>query len=104
MLLDALDRVSVMTLDDTHSTRLSFDNNCLTVTSAAGEIGEASDQVDIKYAGEKIDIIFNPNYIMEMLKAIDDDEVTINLNSSSSPAVFKCSIPFLYVIMPLRIS
>lgn len=104
MLLDALDRVSVMTLDETHSTRLSFDNNCLTVVSAAGEIGEASDQVDIKYVGEKIDIVFNPTYIMEMLKAIDDDEVTIYLNSGTAPALFKCSIPFLYVIMPLRIS
>lgn len=104
MLLDALDRVSVMTLDETHFTRLSFSDNCLTVSSAAGEIGEATDQVDIKYIGEKIDIVFNPTYIMEMLKAIDDDEVTIHLNSGTSPAMFKCSIPFLYVIMPLRIS
>ena len=104
LLLDALDRASVMTMDEAHSTKLSFSANKLKVMSAAGEIGEASDEVPIKYAGAQLDIMFNPTYVMEPLKAIDDDEVTINLKDGHSPAVIKCSIPFLYVLMPLRIS
>lgn len=104
LLLDAIDRASVMTMDEAHSTKLIFDNGKLTVTSAASEIGEAKDEVPIKYAGEKIEIMFNPTYVMDPLKAIDDDEVTINLNNGHSPAVIKCSIPFIYVLMPLRIS
>lgn len=104
LLLDALDRASVMTMDEAHSTKLIFDNGRLIVTSAASDIGEAKDEVPIKYAGEKIEIMFNPSYVMDPLKAIDDDEVTINLNNGHSPAVIKCSIPFLYVLMPLRIS
>jgi DNA polymerase-3 subunit beta len=58
----------------------------------------------IKYDGEKIDIVFNPNFVMDPLKAIDEDEVTIELNNGSSPALIKCSVPFLYVMMPLRIN
>ena len=104
LLLDALDRASVMTMDEAHSTKLIFEKGKLTVTSAASDIGEAKDTVAIKYAGEKIEIMFNPSYVMDPLKAIDDDEVTINLNDGHSPAVIKCSIPFLYVLMPLRIS
>ena len=104
LLLDALDRASVMTMDEAHSTKLIFEEGKLTVTSAASDIGEARDVVPIKYAGEKIEIMFNPSYVMDPLKAIDDDEVTINLNDGHSPAVIKCSIPFLYVLMPLRIS
>ena len=104
LLLDALDRASVMTMDEAHSTKLIFENGKLTVTSAASDIGEARDTVPIKYAGEKIEIMFNPSYVMDPLKAIDDDEVTVNLNDGHSPAVIKCSIPFLYVLMPLRIS
>ena len=103
-LLDALDRASVMTMDEAHSTKLIFEGNRLTVTSAASDIGEAKDEVNIKYAGEKLEILFNPNYVMDCLKAIDDDEVIINLNDGHSPAVIKCSIPFLYVLMPLRIN
>ena len=104
LLLDALDRASVMTMDEAHSTKLIFEDGKLTVTSAASDIGEAKDVVPIKYAGEKIEIMFNPSYVMDPLKAIDDDEVTINLNDGHSPAVIKCGIPFLYVLMPLRIS
>jgi len=104
LLLDALDRASVMTMDEAHSTKLIFDNGKLIVTSAASDIGEAKDEVPIKYAGERIEIMFNPGYVMDPLKAIDDDEISINLNNGHSPAVIKCSIPFLYVLMPLRIS
>ena len=103
-LLDAIDRASVMTMDEAHSIKLIFEGNRLTVKSAATDIGEAWDEVEIKYAGEKIEIMFNPTYVMDPLKAIDDDEVTINLNNGHSPAVIKCSIQFLYVLMPLRIN
>lgn len=102
LLLDALDRASVMTMDEAHSTKLIFEDNRLTVTSAASDIGSASDEVPIKYAGEKLEIMFNPSYVMDPLKAIDDDEVKIEMNDGHAPAVIRCSIPFLYVIMPLR--
>ena len=104
LLLDALDRASVMTMDEAHSTKLIFSSGKLTVSSTASDIGEAKDEVPIKYAGQTIEIMFNPTYVMDTLKAIDDDEVTINLNDGHSPAVITCSIPFLYVIMPLRIN
>jgi DNA polymerase-3 subunit beta len=104
LLLDALDRASVMTMDEAHSTKLIFDSNTLTVTSAANDIGEARDEVPIKYAGERIETMFNPNYVMDPLKAIDDDEITIDINDGHTPAVIKCSVPFLYVLMPLRIN
>ena len=41
---------------------------------------------------------------IEELDAIDEDEVTIELNDGTKPAMIKCSIPFLYVMMPLRVS
>lgn len=104
LLIDALGRASVMTMDEAHSTKLIFEESKLVVTSAANSVGEAKDMVPIKYAGEKIEIMFNPTYVLDPLKAIDDDEVNILLNDGHSPAVIKCSIPFLYVLMPLRIS
>ena len=103
-LLDALDRVSVMMIDDSNSTRLTFDANELTVTSAASDVGEARDLVPIKYDGPRIEIVFNPNFVMDPLKAVDEDEVTIELNDGTKPAMIKCSVPFLYVMMPLRVS
>ena len=104
LLLDAIDRASVMTMEESSSTRLTFDSNQLLVSSIAAEIGEAKDIVPIKYSGEKIEIVFNPSYVKDPLKAIDEDEVSIELNNGSSPAIIRCSVPFLYVMMPLRIN
>lgn len=103
MLLNALDRASVLT-QSVNSTKLIFSEGKLTVSSTASDIGEAKDEVPIKYAGEKIEILFNPVYMMECLKAIDDDEVIVNITDGHLPAVIKCSIPFIYVLMPLRVS
>ena len=102
LLLDALERVSVMASDQTNAIKLSFDNNQLMVMAVSSDVGEARDIVPIKYAGERIDISFNPTYVMEPLKAIDDDEVRFEINNGHSPALIKCTVPFLYVLMPLR--
>jgi DNA polymerase-3 subunit beta len=102
LLLSALDRASVMMMEESNSTRLTFDSNQLIVSSQASEVGEVRDVVPIKYDGERIDITFNPGYVMDPLKAIDEDEVVIELKNGQTPAVMKCSIPFLYVMMPLR--
>lgn len=104
LLLSALDRVSVMAQDESNSTRLTFDSNQLTVTSSSAEAGSARDIVPIKYDGPRIDINFNPGFVMDPLKTIDEDEVTIELNNGNSPALIKCSVPFLYLMMPLRIN
>jgi DNA polymerase-3 subunit beta len=104
LLINAVERASVMTLDESHSVKLVFEGNRLTIMSATSDFGEAKDEIPVKYAGEKIEIMFNPSYLMDPLKAIEDDEVSVYLSSGFSPAVIKCSLPFLYVLMPLRIN
>ena len=103
-LLMALRRVSVVTTDKSNATRLTFSANQLTISTNTPDVGEGRDTVPVKYAGKEVSIIFNPEYVMDPLKNIDDDEIFIELNDGHSPALLKCSIPFLYVLMPLRIS
>lgn len=103
-LLAALRRVSVVTTDKSNATRLTFSANQLTISITTPDVGEARDTVPVKYAGKEISIIFNPEYVQDPLKNIDDDEVFLELNDGHSPALLKCNVPFLYVLMPLRIS
>ena len=103
-LLSALRRVSVVTTDKSNAMRLTFSANQLTITINTPDVGEGRDTVSVKYAGKEISIIFNPEYVMDPLKNIDSDEVFFELNDGHSPALLKCNAPFLYVLMPLRIS
>lgn len=106
-LLSALRRVSVVTTDKSNATRLTFSANQLTISIATPEVGEARDMIPVKYVGKEISIIFNPEYVMDPLKNIADNEVAIELNDGYSPALLKCmsgDLPFLYVLMPLRLN
>jgi DNA polymerase-3 subunit beta len=49
-------------------------------------------------------IAFNPTYMMDPLRALDNDEVYLELIDELSPGVIKINGPFLYVLMPMRMS
>ena len=103
-LLTALRRVSLVTTDKSNSTKLTFSANQLTILTNTPDIGEARETLPVKYAGKEITVTFNPEYVMDPLRNIDRDEITFEMNDGHSPALIKCGgIPFLYVLMPLRI-
>ena len=104
LLLSAIKRVALITSETSDTTRLTFSANQLTITTNTPDVGEGRDTVPIKYAGKEISIVFKPEYVMDPLKNIDDDEVFFELNDGFSPALLKCSLPFLYVLMPLRVN
>jgi DNA polymerase-3 subunit beta len=49
-------------------------------------------------------IAFNPRYLIDPLAALSEDEVFIELIDELSPGVLKTNSPFLYVVMPMRLS
>jgi len=49
-------------------------------------------------------VAFNPAFLMDPLKAVDDDEIFLELSDELSPGLVKTNGPFLYVIMPMRMS
>jgi DNA polymerase-3 subunit beta len=102
-LLSVLRRINASTTSTTNAMRLNFENNILTITASSPEVGEATDTVAIKYDGEPLSVIFNPEFMIDPLKNLTSDEIQIELNNSTSPGLIKSDIPFLYVIMPLRV-
>lgn len=103
-LLQALRRAEIMTSDKSNSVKLSFTKNNLAITANTPEVGEARESMAINYKGVDVAIAFNPTYLMDPLKALEADEVFLELNDELSPGVVKTNIPFLYVIMPMRMA
>lgn len=103
-LLTALKRASLLMTDKSNATKLVFSKNRLTVQTSAPDVGEAKETIPIKYGGKEITVAFNPEYTMDPLKVLEKDEVFLELTDELSPGVMKCDMPFLYVLMPMRIS
>ena len=102
-LLGALRRTAIVSNERNPSVKMDISKNQIQIMASDNDVGEATEQIPIKYAGKSISMTFNPNYLMDPLKYLNSDDVAIEFTDELSPAVLKSNIPFIYVLMPLRI-
>jgi DNA polymerase-3 subunit beta len=102
--LHALRRAEIMTSEKANSVRLTFGKNTLAITANSPEVGEARETMAVNYKGNELAIAFNPRYLIDALGALTEDEVFFELIDELSPGVLKINGPFLYVVMPMRLS
>ncbi len=104
VLLNSVHRVSLLTSEKSNSVKLMFEDDQLHITANSPEIGEAKESLHVQYKGKKMSIAFNPDFLMAPLRNLDQDEVFLDLIDEMSPGVLKVDEPFLYVLMPMRVS
>jgi DNA polymerase-3 subunit beta len=102
--LQALRRAEIMTSEKANSVKLTFGKNNLAITANSPEVGEARETLAVNYKGKEMAIAFNPRYLIDALTALNEDEVFFELIDELSPGVLKINGPFLYVVMPMRLS
>ena len=102
--LHALRRAEIMTSEKQNSVRLSFGKNVLAITANTPEVGEARETIAINYKGNEFAVAFNPSYVIDPLNALDNDEIFLELIDELSPGLIKINGPFLYVVMPMRLT
>ena len=102
--LHALRRAEIMTSEKSNSVKLAFGKNRLEITANSPEVGEAKETLAVNYKGAEMAIAFNPKYMIDPLNALANDEVFLELIDELSPGVLKINGPFLYVVMPMRLS
>jgi len=102
--LNAVNLAAVVTEKTKQSViRLTFTENQLNIGANTAEIGEVSDDIEIKYSGEKIELAFNPEYLTDVCQAIEIDTIIMEISNSTSPAVIRSGENFICVVMPLRV-
>ncbi|MEI8108958.1 MAG: DNA polymerase III subunit beta [Verrucomicrobiota bacterium] len=102
--LNAVHRVSLLNNDKSGSVKLTFTKNNLEIASSANGVGESNESIAVAYKGRDLSIAFNPEFLQAPLRALTEDEIFLDLIDEMSPGVIKIPTPFLYVIMPMRIS
>ncbi len=101
-LLEAVHRVALLTSEKSRSVKLVFGRNSLEIQANTPEVGEAKEELPIKYAGSEISVAFDPDFLMAPLRALPNDQIFLHLTDGLSPGVIKVNAPFLYVLMPMR--
>lgn len=104
-LLSCLRRVSLLSNQKSRGITLSLNQNTLEIYSSNPDMGDAKEELDIKYSGEALKIGFNARYLMDILNNIKENEVDIELNDQLSPGILRPTNDAGYtcVVMPMRI-
>ena len=107
-LQSALRRMSIIASDQTHRIRLSFNAGMLKFSVQTPDLGEAADELAVRYTGDPLDIGFNANYLLEILRFIPTDEVRLTFKAPERAATLEpegWSDPasYLCLVMPLRL-
>lgn len=101
---DALERVSLLSkVGQNNFVKFDIKEGAVQLTSNS-EIGNIKEKISAVLNGKDVTIAFNPRFILESLKASNDEFVKLCLNTSSNPCVI---VPtegdeFLYLILPVR--
>ena len=108
-LMDSVRRVALVT-DKTVPLRLSFSKDNLRLEAGAGDDAQATENLDISYTGEEINIAFNPTFLTDGLQAINSQFVHIAFTGDKKPAVLSgkseadgaVNTSYKYLLMPMR--
>ena len=104
VLASAFRRASLLTNEESKGVRMEFTKTGLTLRSRAPEMGEAEIKVEVPaYEGEPLEIGFNPQYVLDVLKVVGSDQIQIDLRASNKPGIIRSGTQFLYVIMPVNL-
>ncbi len=103
-LLAAARRVALLTTDQANSIKVALEKNRLILSTNTPEVGEAREELTIAYDGDEFAIAFNPQYLVDVLKNLDEQEVVFEITDALNPGVIRSGKSFLYVIMPIRLT
>ncbi|MDO5127305.1 MAG: DNA polymerase III subunit beta [Eubacteriales bacterium] len=104
--LDCIDRASLLIKESDKKpiiVNIKDDNNMyLKVDTMMGSMNE---EIEISKEGEEIIIGFNPRFLMDVLRVIDDEDIYLYMRDAKSPCIIKDDAEsFIYVILPVNIN
>src|SRR5688572_19572328 len=104
-LRQALQRAAILSNEKFRGVRWVLADGSLKIVSSNAEQEEAQEELDVKYAGEALDIGFNVNYLLDVLNNVAGEQIECLFGDAASSALisYASEKDFKYVVMPMRI-
>ena len=97
---------AVFAKDNANIVRFHLENQTLSVSANAPQVGEDKIDIEAKIDGEGGDIAFNSRFLLEFLVNFNEDELLFEMTGALNPGVFRPvkNESYIYIIMPVRVS
>jgi DNA polymerase III subunit beta len=101
----AVDRVSTVSSERGRAVKLSLTGGRLVLSVTNPDSGSATEELEVEYAADPIDIGFNSRYLLDIAAQLDGDVALLKLADPGSPTLIqdKDAKGALYVLMPMRV-
>lgn len=103
----AVRRMAVVASDQTHRIRLHLGPDRMGLSVLTPDLGEGHDEVELDYTGAELEIGFNANYLLEVLRYIPTEEVRLSFKAPERAAILEPvgeeAPDYLCLVMPLRL-
>ena len=101
-MLFALKRASLLSTSDYQGVKMELKKNTVNISKSTPQLGEVKEVLDVEYGGSNFEVGFNPTYLMDVLKNLEDQNVTISFYGPDKPAVLKKE-GYLYLVLPMKL-
>ena len=99
--------MAVVASDQTHRIRMRFEPGRVHLSVLTPDLGEGHDEMEVGYEGEELEIGFNANYLLEVLRHIPSEEVKLAFRAPERAATIEPAgehaADYLCLVMPLRL-
>ena len=102
-LLTAVRRASLMTTATSQAVVFELAKDRLVVSKDSPELGSAREELAVAYAGDAMQVAFNPEFWLDVLRVLPMDDVTIELSGPDRPAVIRLE-DFTYLVLPMKMA
>lgn len=106
---DSIERASLLARDDKNNLIILDIKDMNMQINSASEYGNVEENISIEKEGEDIRIGFNSKYILDYLKVVDSETISLNLIGKNNPCFIKeeneeNNENYIYMVLPVRIS
>jgi DNA polymerase-3 subunit beta len=101
----AVDRVSAISSEKSRAIKLNLASGSLVLSASSPEDGSATEELEVSYEGESMEIGFNSGYLLDIIRQIESDSARLMLADAASPTIVseEDEAGALYVLMPMRV-
>lgn len=99
----AVRRAALLSTPDYQAVKLEAFKNKLVVSKSTPDVGESREELAVEYRGKEMAIGFNPAYLADVLKNLQDENIELELTDSEKPGVIRLN-GYIYIVLPMRLS
>lgn len=102
-LLLAVKRAALLATPDYQAVKLEVFKNKLVISKSTPDVGEFHEELVVEYQGRELVIGFNPVYLIDILKNLNEETVNLELTDGEKPGVVRLS-GYVYIVLPMRLN